>query len=232
MSHRLPVTITNIVAIIALSSSAYAAPVIVASSAIEDNGEWDVGNAPIPFYNTTAGSVAGLTATAGSDILHVNNLYPFDGSDEQTYSVQFSHMLAVGTYQATIDIGDFYNAPFAEFGPIGMTAGGNLLTPTSSLMPTPTPVPWFGEGTFVQWVFNYSIAAGDPNIGSAIGFSITIPKTDENRNAAADNLAITFEAAGTSPPPAGVPAPGPLALLAVGCLALLRRQGRPGAHAR
>lgn len=56
------------------------------------------------------GTVAGITPTAGSDMLHIQNL----GGREATKS--FSGLtLAVGIYTVTFDIGNFNNEPFATF---------------------------------------------------------------------------------------------------------------------
>ena len=94
----------------------------------------------------------------------------------------------MGTYVATLDVGDYDNAPFAQLGNIGMTAGGVSLTPTDSSTPTPS------SGAWETWNLTYTVTAADPNLGSAIGFSITVPQLTyyDNRNVAFDNLEISF----------------------------------------
>ncbi len=68
--------------------------------------------------------------------MHFNNAGGGNGTNFITFA---GTPLAVGDYTVTIDVGNFNNAPFPTFDrvlDIGMTAGGTLLTPTSSNTPT------------------------------------------------------------------------------------------------
>lgn len=177
--------------------SASAAYTIVASDIVDDNGSWTIGILDQPFIT---GSGGGISPTAGTDVMHFNN---FSAGSTGTNSIEFSGvLLAVGDYLVTIDAGNFNNQPMITLDDIGMTAGGTLLAPTSSSVPTP------GLGQIEEWIFLYSIGAGDPLLGQDIGFSITAPFTGDFFNGSFDNLSIQYQ----------VPEPGTALLLGSGLL--------------
>ncbi|WP_372370977.1 PEP-CTERM sorting domain-containing protein [Candidatus Uabimicrobium sp. HlEnr_7] len=163
---------------------------IIASSVIDDNGEWDLGVSDIQFL----GAVAGLVPTAGNELMHFNNLSPeFNGTNTITFA---GTPLEVGNYVVTIDVGDFNNRPLASFDPatdLGLTAGGNLLAFDSSDTPLPA------SGTFEEFTYNYTITSDNLFLGQDIGFSITIPNNGTDANVAFDNLNIDFVAAVPEP---------------------------------
>ena len=166
------------------------------TDAIEDDGEWTLGTTDIQYVDA-AGGIYGITPTAGTEMFHFNNNgQPYAGTN---FIVFETLPLAVGTYTASVDVGDFNNNPFATIGPVGLTVAGTqpgtvgtLLTPTSSSTPTPA------SGTWETWTYSYEILPGDPNLGSNVGFSINVPFTGTTANVAFDNLVLTAPAGGLS----------------------------------
>lgn len=162
---------------------------VIESSDIENDGTWTTGSNSLPYL----GAIAGITPTAGSVTFHMNN----DSiGPNGIHSVTFLSLLEIGSYKATIDVGNYNNAPFLTIGNIGMTAGGNLLTPVSSLTTTPA------LGSILTWTFDYSIMAGNPFLGQNIGFEISAPQSATSGNASFDNLQIDFQVASAIPVPA------------------------------
>ncbi|MDY6784121.1 MAG: DUF642 domain-containing protein [Cyanobacteriota bacterium] len=147
-------------------------PDIYASDPLEARGAW---KGKGRFY---AGY--GCPATAGKKTLGMNNV----GISGKEF-ITFERELIPGEYTATIDVCDYTNYPYTRVGQVGMTAGGVLLTPTSSTRPTPS------SGQTVSWSFKYSVPADAPNLGSPIGFEINVPRGGKPvGNVAFDNLQI------------------------------------------
>jgi HpiC1 cyclase len=145
---------------------------------IEADTTWTLGqteNAYLP-------AVAGLTPTAGLVMMHFNS--DAGHGSYGTSFVNYTNKFALGTYIARIDVGSFDNQPLATIGSVGLTAGGQLLTPDSSSTPTPAP------GEFRTWVFAYTNSLTSSN--TTIGFRISVPVTSQDRNIAFDNLRIEF----------------------------------------
>ena len=154
------------------SAQSFAA--IIESSNIENDGTWTVEPTFIPFLPS---GTSGIVATAGSEYFHFNSSLT---STTGTNTIGFASLLGVGTYQATIDVGNFNNRFFPLSITVGMTAGGTLLTP--SLSSTPAPA----LGAINTWVLDYTIGAGNALLGQNIGFEIT----GQDRNVSFDNLNI------------------------------------------
>ena len=149
---------------------------------MDDNGDWTLAGDPALLFILGPQPQFGFVPTAGSDVMHFNNAGGGNGTNFITFA---GTPLAVGDYTVTIDVGNFNNAPFPTFDrvlDIGMTAGGTLLTPTSSNTPTPA------LGQILEWSYFYSITQSDPLLGQNIGFTITVPFTGEDKNVAFDNL--------------------------------------------
>ena len=187
------------VLLLGFTLSVQAVPINVASDIMYDNGNWS------PASDFLSGTVAGIAPTAGTDTMH------FSSNDASTLGPNFitfaGTLLAAGDYTATIDAGNYNNFPFATIGNIGMTAGGTLLTSTS----TNTPIP--GSGLIEEWTFSYTIELSNSFLGQNIGFSITVPFNVTPSNSSFDNLNIYFEAA-------TVPEPTTIALLGIGMVGL------------
>jgi len=169
-------TLFSFLGVLATTHQLMAASLI--TDAIEADGTWTVGQAELAYL--PAGS--GLTPTAGQVMMHFNA-----GGDAASYGtsfVNYKNGFAIGVYIAQIDVGSFVNRPLAAVGPVGLTAGGQLLTPDSSSTPTPA------QGEFKTWTFTYtnSLLCSDKKIG----FEISVPNTGEQRNIAFDNLRIEF----------------------------------------
>ena len=161
--------------LLAIAADAFAGSLI--TDAIEADGTWTLGQAELAYL--PAGS--GLTPTAGQVMMHFNA-----GGDAAAYgtsSINYSNALAAGIYTVRIDVGSFGNRPLASIGAIGLTAGGQLLTPESSSTPSPA------QGEFKTWTFTYNIQSASTQ---QIGFRITVPQTGQQRNIAFDNLQIDF----------------------------------------
>jgi len=172
-----------------LITPVFARAAIIASNIMDNNGDWTLAKPPAELF-FISGPSAGIVPTAGTDVMHFNSINSADGTNFITFA---GTPFAVGDYTVTIDVGNFSNLPFPTFDPvldIGMTAGGNLLTPTSSNTPTPA------LGQTLQWTYSYSITPTDPLLGQNIGFTITVPFTGVNGNVAFDNLNIDFSATG------------------------------------
>jgi len=160
---------------------------IIASNIMDNNGDWTL-EAPLGGeFLLGPRPEFGFVPTAGTDVMHyATSSVAASGTNFITFA---GIPLAVGDYTVTIDVGDFNNAAFCIFDRVsglGMTAGGNLLTPTTTITPTPAP------GQILQWSYSYSIAPTDPLLGQNIGFTITVPFTGIIANAAFDNLNIDF----------------------------------------
>ncbi|MGB3512325.1 MAG: DUF642 domain-containing protein [Microcoleaceae cyanobacterium] len=168
-------------AVLAFSCLIISAPEVLAittaqnisiSDPIESGGGW-IGAAR--FY-----SGYGCSTTAGNKTMGMNNL----GISGKEF-ITLNQELIPGEYTATIDVCDYTNYPYTPVGKVGMTAGGILLTPISSVRPTPKP------GETISWSFKYSVAESDPNLGSKIGFEINVPRGGTPvGNVAFDNLEI------------------------------------------
>ncbi len=162
---------------------------LIESSDIENDGTWTIGTTDLQFI----GPCCGIAPTVGAVGFHFNS-----GSTPAhtgTNSIVFASTLQAGDYNVTIDVGNFNNAPFSDIGHLGMTAGGNLLTTTTSNTPTP------GSGVIEEWSFDYTIAASNSSIGQSIGFEIFVPFTGTgSKNVLFDNLQVNFEAS-TVPEP-------------------------------
>ncbi len=173
------------------SFAAISQPVLVASSIIDNNGEWTIGVGAFQFFT---GLTSGITPTAGTDVMHFNNNA---ANNSGTNTVTFAGIpLTAGDYTVTIDVGNFNNLPLSTFDPLtdlGMTAGGTLLVPTSSI----TPAPALGE--ILTWTYAYTITAATPGFGQDIGFTITVPNTGANQNVVFDNLNINLLAPALAP---------------------------------
>ncbi len=223
MSCRKILGCLNVMAVafcISLSSTAQA--VSVASSIMDDNGEWTLETTQLEFI--PAGE--GITPTAGVETMHFNN--SFAGQFAGTNFVVFPTALEVGIYTATIDVSNYNNTGLATIGDVGMTVGGTqpgtvgtLLAPDASSTPLPA------LGATEQWLFTYDILPGNPNLGSSIGFAITVPfiSGSVTANVGFDNLNIDLEQQIVSP--GGVPEPltASLGVMSLGALAIkLRRR--------
>jgi hypothetical protein len=193
------ITMLVLLGILATAFTQQANATLITSSIMDDNGEWTVQNSQGLSFLT---AVAGIAPTAGTETMHFNNLLPGGANGTNTLVFSPAVLLGVGTYVASIDVGNYNNAPFADIGPIGMTASSLLLTPTSLYNPTPA------SGAIETWLFTYVITAGDPNLNAPLGFSINVPYNGQNKNASFDNLIISQ-----------VPAPATLALLGLGLAA-------------
>ena len=191
--------------------------VSVASSIMDDNGEWTLGTTSTSFLT---GTVTGITPTAGTDTMHFlsDDTGPFSG----TNFIVFTHQLAVGTYTTTIDVGNYDNFGFPPISFIGMTVGGaQPVTVGTGLSASAGSFPVPPSGTIREWSITYDILPGNPQLGSAIGFAITVPTTNIARNVAFDNLNIDFVAA-----PSSVPEPitATLGLMGLGVLGMAARR--------
>ncbi len=156
---------------------------IIESSSIEDDQTWSVGTTNISFVDAGSGIT---TPTDGGKAFHFNS--GFSTTTTGTNSIVFNSILEVGEYQATIDVGNQNNAPFADIGHLGITAAGSLLDIETFNTPTPS------LGTIEIWTFTYLIDAQNPLLGQSIGFEIFVPFTSGSKNVTFDNLAINFEA--------------------------------------
>src|SRR5262245_19298648 len=129
---------------------------------IEADGTLTLGQNTLPYL--APGS--GLTPTVGQVMMHFN-----EGGDSQSFGTSFvayTHKLALGAYIARIDVGSFSNRAIATVGQIGLTAGGELLTPSTSFTPTPA------QGQFKTWVFTYTNTSCN---SGPLGFRISVPGT-------------------------------------------------------
>jgi len=172
---------------------------VIATSDIEDNGEWTIGTTINRFVDPTP---FGFSPTAGITAMHFNNgLLASTGTNTITFT---GNSLSAGEYTVTIDVGNYNNQPFATIGEIGMTAGGNLLTATSIIASTPA------SGDIVTWTYTYIITPSDTLLGQDLGFSITVPfdSTLGDPNVAFDNLIVDFVPPVLPPAsnPQGIPA--------------------------
>ena len=137
---------------------------IIASSIMDDNGKWTLagplGGEFLDLVNDFSPLQFGFAPTAGTDVMHfATSSVAASGTNFITFA---GTPLAAGFYTVTIDVGDFNNAAFCIFDRVsglGMTAGGSLLTPTSTITPTPA------LGQILQWSYFYSIAPTDPLLG-------------------------------------------------------------------
>jgi hypothetical protein len=179
---------------------------------MDDNGDWTLGTTAFHFET---GTVFGISPTAGTQTMAFSNAFP---ETSGTNFIVFSELLAQGLHTVSLDVGNYNNIPtFATLGDIGLTVGGSqpttagtLLTVTSSSEPTPA------SGAIETWTHSYDITASNPNIGSPIGFAITVPFTGVDRNVSFDNLRIDFVPAAATV----IPEPSSLALLGIGAIGL------------
>lgn len=192
-------SISLVVSALVLSTSANAA--IIATSIMDDNGEWSTGNAVNQFL--PSGTV-GLIATAGTEIMHFNSV-------DSIYSLQsgisFSGVLiAAGTYTVEIDVGNFANLPLPEIDLIGMTASGTLLSPSATVNTAPA------LGVWETWMFEYIVPNGSGSIDATLGFTIDVATNGVNANIGFDYLRIDFQP---------VPVPSAVWLFGSGLLGLI-----------
>ena len=174
-----------------LSTSANAA--IIATSVMDDNGEWSIGNSVNQFMPS---GTAGLTATAGTQVMHFNSQLGVYSSQS---SISFNGVLiAAGTYTVELDVGSFDNRPLAEIDLIGMTASGTMLSPSATVNTYPA------AGNWETWMFEYIVPNGSGLIDSTLGFTIDIVTNGVDANIGFDNLNIDFQAASPVPVPAAV----------------------------
>ena len=201
-------TITLAGIAVAISTSTHAAT--IATSIMDNNGEWSPVN---QYLFITAQS--GLSPTAGSTMMHFNVVETANNNrSDTTFSGLF---LSAGTYTATIDVGSFTNRNLANIEAIGLTSDSSILA-TSSLF-TPSPA----SGTWETWTLEYTVPNGSNLIGQALGFAIDIESTGvDEANIAFDNLRIDFQAA-------AVPVPAAAWLFGSGLLGLIGvARKRPG----
>jgi hypothetical protein len=85
---------------------------LIVSDAVESNGGWTVTGNGLHFL----GACCGISPTAGSEYLHIQNIGGRDASKNFSGS-----LLQAGTYTVTFDIGNFNNADFALFDRLGLT---------------------------------------------------------------------------------------------------------------
>ena len=164
-------------AVIQISLAPHVLAADLITDAMENDGAWTLGQSQTAYLP----AIEGLTPTAGQAMMHFNS-----GGDCACFGtsfVNYSNRFSVGTYIARIDVGSFTNRPFSTIESLGLTAGGELLTPDSSSTNTPAP------GEFTTWVLVYTNTSC---AGKTIGFRISVPGTGEMRNVAFDNLRIEF----------------------------------------
>lgn len=153
--------------------------VVIISDPVEDDGSWTVTGNTLHFLGVTAG----ISPTAGSVLMHLQNFGGREGTKSFT-----GNTVAAGTYMVTFDIGNFNNNPFADFNLAltGLTANGTVMTPTTS----DTTVP--PDGGILTWSLTYDIGPADPSIGDTLGFRISLPDSGVSKNASFDNLTVSY----------------------------------------
>lgn len=170
-----------ILGIVLLTQIVFVCPMIAAviiNDPIENDGTWTLG--PTVLQYLSAGY--SLTPTAGTVIMHMNN---GASSYSGTNSINYTNTLTPGVYVAYLDVGHWSDSPeVAGVGPIGLTAGGNLLATRATSTPTPA------SGQFETWQFIYIISTGDTNIGAPVGFQISVPTTGQGYNIGFDRLRV------------------------------------------
>jgi len=161
----------------------------IATSLIDDNGDWTTGNTS----NQWLGPIAGLSPTVGPHLMHFNSSRDeFSGPT----SISFDGLsIEAGTYQFIIDIGSFTNYSLAIIDSIGMTVDGAFLSPSSVTGIDPR------QGEWQTWVFEYTILSG---IDGILGFGIDVASSGANANIAFDNLIVNYDAVSPVPLPAAV----------------------------
>jgi len=161
----------------------------IATSLIDNNGEWTTGNTS----NQWLGPIAGLSPTAGSHMMHFNSSR--DHFSEPV-SISFDGLsIEAGTYQFIIDIGSFTNFSLAIIDSIGMTVDGIFLSPSSVTGTDPS------QGQWQTWVYEYTILSG---IEGILGFGIDVASSGVDANIAFDNLIVNYDAVSPVPLPAAV----------------------------
>jgi hypothetical protein len=165
--------------IIALMAAGDLEAVVIVTDPVEDDGSWTVTGNSLHFLGVTAG----ISPTAGSVLMHLQNVGGREGTKSFT-----GNIVAAGSYTVTIDIGNFNNSPFADFNLAltGLTANGTVLTPTTSDSTVPP------DGGILTWTRTYDIGPADPSIGDTLGFRISLPNSGVNQNASFDNLTVSY----------------------------------------
>ena len=166
--------------LLGLTLANFASAGVIVSDPVENNGTWTVTGNPTPFLT---GTVAGISPTAETDVIHVQNV----GGRLATKSFT-GITLAPGTYTISFDIGNYNNAPFANFdiSLTGLTVNGTVLTPSASSSATPA------SGAILSWTRTYNITPVDANLGATVGFQLSAPNTGATQNASFDNLVIAY----------------------------------------
>jgi hypothetical protein len=168
---------------------------------------WDSGNPFVGAQDATPTNFTTFGATQGENFAYIN-----DGLLTQTLSATLTQT----TYTFTALLGARLEGS-AAFGTTHMDllAGGVLLTPTTSVDPTPV------RGTFALWTQTYVIDGSNPRLGQTLSLQFYQDKDQPGFNQSdVDNVALsTFEAA-------PVPEPASLGLLGLAGLGLLGRRRR------
>jgi hypothetical protein len=189
--------------LIGMTAAADLKAAIIIADPVENDGSWTVTGNGLHFL----GATAGVSPTAGSVLMHLQNFGGREGTKSFTGTT-----LMEGIYTVTFDIGNFDNNPFADFNLAltGMTANGSALAPATSDSTVPP------DGGTLTWSRTYNIGPSDPGIGGTLGFRISLPNSGVSKNASFDNLTISY-----------VPESSAAAFLFAGLSGLVLRRQRP-----
>ena len=137
--------------------------------------------AEFEFYS---GTVAGLTATEGSEIAHVNANSPAN------IYYDFGLINQAGHYTVLLDIGDFDNADFPDAITSAIYSGGTDASLIGTQIPGQTlinlqPV----SGRWFTWRYEFDIAVDDPLIGQSFGLNFDVGSSGSH-NVAIDNPVV------------------------------------------